>query len=738
MGSATSTVPFCDRRKATCPIDFPDRRRRDTHPTERPRLPYRVRRHARETFKIPVCMRLDREQQFGYTENLSSGGLLLSSGVSLSAGMTVTLQFTSGRDADRICLTGQVAFCRPAAWSPDVHAIGIRFLDVSASIQAILDVAVSGFGRETAPFSLLDLRVENGVDASAAGDRVGQPMPTHDRRTSPRVLGTGEVQLRFSDARAGKGDSAHPARIANMSYGGVELVAQSPLPPSERGTLTMTLPSVNEMEPFTVRMEVRWRSDDSHRCGVAFLALSGDGLAVWQDIVSRTGVSVSERRNEGADRRSDPVQAGYVSSGGRRRARRLTDYKLRTDLRTSERITHADILPRKKGDMREAARETRAWLCDKTGETLSHVGSFSEDAERMRGNIENFIGAAQVPIGIAGPLKIHGRHARGNFYVPMATTEATMLYSYTQGMQLVSLAGGVRTMLLKDELHMSPLFGFESLYEAYRFTEWLNGNFTRIKEEAEKTTRHGKLIRIEPYLFDRNVAVKFSYTTGDASGLNIVTLATESACRFIRPIVQPKIFHLQANFSAIKKVTAHNFVAGYGKTVVAESLIPRKLIKRFFGIDPEEVVRYSQAVFLATSHAGMKGMNGHAANALAAMFIACGQDPASVVESHICITNYEIHEKGDLYVSVKLPNLVLGTVGGGTRLATQRECLSLLGCTGAGTARKFAEIVAATVLAGEVVIYGANAAGRFAQAFKKYRVGAGLKPVPVALENGVP
>jgi hydroxymethylglutaryl-CoA reductase (NADPH) len=520
-----------------------------------------------------------------------------------------------------------------------------------------------------------------------------------------------------------------------MNFGGIELVAQNPLPPSKGGVVNMTLPAV--LEPLAIRMEVKWRTDDPPRCGILFLDLSGDRLMAWRDFVLQTEALASERRNDSVDRRSDPVQAGYVISGSRRQARRLGDFRIRTNTRTPERITHTDILPRKKRDMREAAGETRAWLYAKTGTVLSHVGSFSEDAEQMRGNIENFIGAAQVPIGVAGPLKIQGQYATGDFYVPMATTEATMLSSYTQGMQLVSLAGGVRTMLLKDELHMSPLFGFETLHEASRFTEWLTGNFGRIKEEAEKTTRHGKLIRIEPHLFDRNVVVKFSYTTGDASGLNIVTLATEAACRFIRPIVQPKTFYLQANFSAIKKVTAHNFVTGYGKTVVAESVIPRKLIKRFFGIDPEEIVKYSQAVFLATSHAGMKGMNGHAANALAALFIACGQDPASVVESHVCITNYEIHEKGDLYVSVKLPNLVLGTVGGGTRLATQRECLALLGCQGTGTAKKFAEIVGATVLAGEIVIYAANAAGRFAQAFKKYTVRADFKPVPTLLENGV-
>ncbi|MFQ5991806.1 MAG: 3-hydroxy-3-methylglutaryl-CoA reductase, partial [Nitrospiraceae bacterium] len=210
------------------------------------------------------------------------------------------------------------------------------------------------------------------------------------------------------------------------------------------------------------------------------------------------------------------------------------------------------------------------------------------------------------------------------------------------------------------------------------------------------------------------------YTTGDAMGMNMITFATEEACKYIVAAVKPKKFYLQSNFSSMKKVSFHNFVVGYGKSVVSEVTIPRSLIKWIFHISPEEIVDYYQVVRLSTTHAGMIGISGHTANALAAVFIACGQDVASVVDSHVGVTNFEVTEEGDLYVSVKLPSLLVGTIGGGTDLATQRECLGLLGCSGPGQSKKFAEILAATALAGEIAICAKVANGTFPNAHKKY------------------
>lgn len=385
-------------------------------------------------------------------------------------------------------------------------------------------------------------------------------------------------------------------------------------------------------------------------------------------------------------------------------------------------LEKADLLPRlKKLDYTAAAAQARReWLSAKTGAALEHLATFTEDPENMRGNIENLIGAAQIPVGVAGPLKIRGRFANGTFYVPMATTEGALIYTCNQGMLLLSLSGGATTEVLKDEVHIAPVFSFESVRRCQHFLQWLDRHFPDIKEKADSTTRHGNLVRLEPQIFDKNVAVKFCYTTGDASGMNMITFATEEACKYIVSTTRPQKYYLQSNFSSTKKVSFHNFLVGYGKSVVSEVVIPGSLIKWVFNVSPQDIVAYYQMVKLTTTHAGMIGISGHTANALAAVFLACGQDVASVVDSYIAVTNFELTENNSLYVSVKLPSLLVGTVGGGTHLATQNECLSLLGCNGPGQAKKFSEILAATVLAGEVAICAKVANGTFADAHKKY------------------
>jgi hydroxymethylglutaryl-CoA reductase (NADPH) len=368
----------------------------------------------------------------------------------------------------------------------------------------------------------------------------------------------------------------------------------------------------------------------------------------------------------------------------------------------------------------EALQKRRDWLRAKTGVSLNFVANLSEAPDKLRGTIENPIGTAQIPLGVAGPLKVNGDYAKGLFYVPMATTEGALTYTCNQGMQLISLAGGAKSVILKDEIHIAPVFSFRTVSEANHFSDWLDQNFHTIKSLADSTSRHGKLLRLEPDVLDRNVIVKFYYTTGDAMGLNIITFGTEAACKYIVAETKPLKFFLQSSFSGIKKVTSHNFVRGYGKTVFSEAIIPASLIKRVFGICPSEIVEFYRLVHLTTTHAGMIGINGHTANALTAIFIACGQDTASVVDSHVGVTNFELAADNSLYVSVKLPSLLVGTVGGGTDLATQKECLNLIGCHGAGKAKKFAEIIAATVLAGELAICARVANGTFSDGHRKY------------------
>jgi hydroxymethylglutaryl-CoA reductase (NADPH) len=401
---------------------------------------------------------------------------------------------------------------------------------------------------------------------------------------------------------------------------------------------------------------------------------------------------------------------------------------------TASSLTRDDFVPRHKGmDFTpEAINARRDWLERKTGASLERIAVLSEAPEHFQGNIENLIGVTHVPLGIAGPLKVNGQEAQGVFYVPMATTEGAIVYTYMRGMQVVSLAGGVNVWTVRDEIHISPIFVFENLETARKFTDWLDTNFERVKEEAEKTTRHGKLLRLEPHIFDRNVVVKFCYSTGDAMGLNMINIATEEACKWIVPAVRPEEFYLRSNFSSVKKVSAHNYaMAGLGKMVMADVTIPRSLLRRLFKVSPETLARYCHLCFLSGAHAGMVGMNGHTANGLAAIFIACGQDVANIVDSQVSVSSCEVTRSGDLYVSMKIPNLVVGTVGGGVNLEPQRECLQILGCYGSGKARKFAEIIAASVLSGEIGVAAAIVTGTFVSAHKKY----GRKPTTREIPN---
>lgn len=512
----------------------------------------------------------------------------------------------------------------------------------------------------------------------------------------------------------------------DIGVAGLSILTEQILPNVDQGLIEITLPS--PFQPLKARVKIKWRQDEKQFYGIGFTNSPENNFSEWEKFVKGSSSTLPDRRHMEQGRRSNSGATSCPSSNQEKRKtlRRIEDLwtEGESDLKQGKRssISRADLIPNFKGIdyTHRAAESRREWLSLKTGASLKHVGVFSESPENMKGNIENFIGVAQVPIGVAGPLKINGEFAKGDFYIPMATTEGVLIYTYNQGMQLISLAGGAIATLLKDETHISPIFVFDSVKESQVFIQWLENNFVRIKECAERTTNHGKLVKIEPYIFDRNVVIKFCYTTGDAMGQNMVTFATEEACKYIVSSVKIKKIYIQSNFSSNKKVTMHHFVTGYGKTVIAEIVVPAALIKRVFGITPEQIVEFYRLVKLTTTHAGMIGINGHTANALAAIFIACGQDAASVVDSYVGVTNFEVMDDRSLYASLKLPSLVIGTVGGGTDLATQRECLNLLGCYGAEGSRKFSEIIVAAALAGEIAICAKVANGTFADGHRKH------------------
>lgn len=345
-----------------------------------------------------------------------------------------------------------------------------------------------------------------------------------------------------------------------------------------------------------------------------------------------------------------------------------------------------------------------------------------EDSGIFEGNIENYLGLTQIPTGIIGPLRINGLYAHGDFYVPLATTEGALVASYNRGAKIISLSGGARVLCLLERVSRAPGFAFNDLVEAGQFIIWVVEQFERFQELAKTTTSHGNLEDIKITVDGNQVYINFEYTTGDAAGQNMVTIATEAVCKYIikQSPIKPRFYFIESNMSGDKKATAISYLSVRGKKVSAEITIPRDIFMKLLYTTPEMMMEYWKMSFVGGVQSGSIGVQGHYANGLAAIFIACGQDAACVSEAAMGITRVDVTKNGDLYICVTLPNLIVGTVGGGTRLPTQKECLVLLGCNGEGTAKKFAEICAATVLAGEISITGALAAGQFAQAHLRY------------------
>ena len=343
-----------------------------------------------------------------------------------------------------------------------------------------------------------------------------------------------------------------------------------------------------------------------------------------------------------------------------------------------------------------------------TGTQLEHVVAYSIDPVETRGNIENFTGVAQIPLGIAGPLRVNGEHAHGDFLIPLATTEGSLVASYSRGMKVVSLAGGVTTTVSGDGMQRAPVFVFESAREARDFLTWIDDHLTDIRTVAESTSHVARLTHIEPFLSNKFAFLRFNFTTGDAAGQNMVGKATYAAYQWIlahNPMVHRA--YLESNFATDKKPSRVNMLHPRGKRVTAEATIPRDVLASQLRVEPEQLAYHWGVANVGALLSGANNNGLHSANAIAAMFIATGQDVANLAEGAAATTYVEVTKTGALYFSITIPSLIVATHGGGTHLPTQRECLAMLGCRGKGKVQKLAEIVAATVLAGELSLAAA-------------------------------
>lgn len=336
-------------------------------------------------------------------------------------------------------------------------------------------------------------------------------------------------------------------------------------------------------------------------------------------------------------------------------------------------------------------------------------------------HIENCIGAVKMPVGIAGPLRVRGMFAAGDYYVPLATTEAALVASYSRGAHVITEAGGCISILLHEGVTRTPGFAFHSLVSAGLFAVWCIEHREELRAAAAKTTDHGELTDIGIAIEGNHVYLLLEFTTGDASGQNMVTIATQAISEYIaeNSPLKAEYSFVEANLSGDKKATAHSFVTVRGKKVSAEVHLPRALVEQRLHTTPEYLERYWKMSAIGAIQSGSIGVQGHFANALAAFYIACGQDPACVAESAVGVTRMEVNGDGGLYACVTLPSIMVGTVGGGTSLPTQRACLEVLGMAGTGHAEGLAEICGALALAGEISLTSAICANEFTRAHEK-------------------
>ncbi len=373
----------------------------------------------------------------------------------------------------------------------------------------------------------------------------------------------------------------------------------------------------------------------------------------------------------------------------------------------------------------DAIRIRREFIQRETGTKLENVGIFSIDVDRVvRRNCENMIGAVQVPVGVAGPLQVNGEYAHGSFWLPLATTEGALVASVNRGCSAITRGGGAEVRILHDGMTRAPVFAARSIAHAKQVVDWVAGHYAELQAAAESTTSHGKLIGIDPFVAGTSVYFRMSFDTKDAMGMNMVTIASAKVSDMIAQGTGAKLVALSGNMCTDKKPAAINAIMGRGRSVVAGIALSHDLVSSIFKTDAAAMfeVNYRKNL-VGSARSGAMGFNAHAANVVAAMFIACGQDAAHSIDGSTCLTTVDPIPTG-VYVSVTLPSLPVGTVGGGTGVGTQQECLQLLGAAGGGTppganARRLAEIIAAGVLAGELSLLGALAAQHLARAHQQ-------------------
>ena len=407
------------------------------------------------------------------------------------------------------------------------------------------------------------------------------------------------------------------------------------------------------------------------------------------------------------------------------RAKPFGKLSLKVDAAISKEVETEIKIPRDGKDdySDEIIKVRQKFIEEYTGTKPDHTTHYSFDPHITDGNCEHFVGVAQIPLGIAGPIHINGEHANGEYLIPMATSEGTLIASYNRGIKVLNRSGGVICTVQDDAMQRAPVFVFENAAAARDFVDWVQKNLEKIAEEAEATTTVGKLKYIDPFLASKFAYLRFNFLTGDAAGQNMVGRATFAACSWILDSYkdnQIKHFYLESNLATDKKASQVNVMRTRGKRVTAECTIPRDVLIQQMRVEPEQLVYHGQIANVGAILSGANNNGAHSANGITAVFIATGQDVANVSESSAGIIHSELTPEKDLYISITIPSLIVATYGGGTKLATQKECLEMLGCFGKGKVNKFAEIIAGVVLAGEISLASAISSSDWVSSHEKY------------------
>ncbi|XXG57479.1 hypothetical protein AAC387_Pa03g4618 [Persea americana] len=382
------------------------------------------------------------------------------------------------------------------------------------------------------------------------------------------------------------------------------------------------------------------------------------------------------------------------------------------------------------GDCKRAAVVRREALQVKTGRSLEGLPVDGFDYDSILGQCcEMPVGYVQVPVGIAGPLFLDGRE----FSVPMATTEGCLVASTNRGCKAICMSGGATSVLLRDGMTRAPVVRLGSAKRAAELKFFLEDpiNFETLAMIFNRSSRFGRLQGIQCSMAGKNLYMRFTCSTGDAMGMNMVSKGVQNVLDFLlhNDFPDMDVISLSGNFCSDKKPAAVNWIQGRGKSVVCEAVIKEEVVRTVLKTTVPALVELNMLKNLAGSAVAgaLGGFNAHASNIVSAIFIATGQDPAQNVESSHCITMMEaINDGKDLHISVTMPSIEVGTVGGGTQLASQSACLNLLGVKGASmespgaNSRLLATIVAGSVLAGELSLMSALAAGQLVKSHMKY------------------